>query len=135
MYIKTNGTEVIKFPYFAYEAKSEGLEGPLESHGIFEVEILPAPAYDSVSKIQKLGAPFFENGWKVHWELEELPEEEIEKNIEGYNSLQKSKRAKEYALETDSLFFKWQREEATKEDWEAAIQAVKDKYPYRENSI
>lgn len=135
MYIKTNGAEIIKFPYFAYEAKAEGLEGSLESHGIFEVEILPAPSYDSIRKIQKLGTPFFEDGWKVGWDLEDRSEEEIQKNIEGYNSLQKAKRAKAYALEADSLFFKWQREEATKEEWEAAIQAVKDKYPYLETAV
>lgn len=35
-----------------------------------------------------------------------------------------------YASEADPIFFKWQRGEATEGDYLAAIQSVKDKYPY-----
>lgn len=33
------------------------------------------------------------------------------------------------AAEADPLFFRWQREEATREDWLAAVAAVKSRYP------
>lgn len=33
------------------------------------------------------------------------------------------------AAEADPLFFRWQREEATREDWLAAVAAVKARFP------
>ncbi len=33
------------------------------------------------------------------------------------------------AVEADPLFFRWQREEATREDWLAAVAAVKARFP------
>lgn len=33
------------------------------------------------------------------------------------------------AIEADPLFFRWQREEATREDWMAAVAAVKARFP------
>lgn len=42
----------------------------------------------------------------------------------------KEVRREEYIRTADPIFFKWQRGEATEGDYLAAIQAVKDKYPY-----
>lgn len=38
-------------------------------------------------------------------------------------------RAEQYRLRADPLFFKWQRGTATKEDWLAEIQKIKEEYP------
>ena len=35
-----------------------------------------------------------------------------------------------YEAQSDGLFFEWQRGTNTKDAWEAAVQAVKDAYPY-----
>ncbi len=42
----------------------------------------------------------------------------------------KALRQKAYAKEADPLFFKWQRGEATKEEWETKIAEIRDKYQY-----
>lgn len=34
-----------------------------------------------------------------------------------------------YRCLSDPIFFKWQRGEATEQDWLDAVQAVKDQYP------
>jgi len=39
-------------------------------------------------------------------------------------------RAAAYASEADQLFFKYQRGEATKEEWEAKIEEIRNRYPY-----
>jgi hypothetical protein len=39
-------------------------------------------------------------------------------------------RATAYRETTDPLFFKYQRGEATEQEWLAAVQAVKDAHPY-----
>ena len=38
-------------------------------------------------------------------------------------------RAAAYRVESDPIYFKWQRSEATQADWLASIQAIKDRYP------
>lgn len=35
-----------------------------------------------------------------------------------------------YAVESDPVFFQFQRGDATEQDWLDAVQAVKDRYPY-----
>lgn len=39
-------------------------------------------------------------------------------------------RAAAYASEADPLFFKAQRGEATIEEWEAAVAAIRERFPY-----
>jgi len=39
-------------------------------------------------------------------------------------------RASAYQQEADPLFFKYQRGEATKEEWEAKIEEIRERYPY-----
>lgn len=51
---------------------------------------------------------------------------------EAYVASQKAKRAAEYPKEADGIFFKFQRGEATEQEWKDAVQKVKDKYPYEE---
>jgi hypothetical protein len=51
---------------------------------------------------------------------------------EQYNQQQKAGRLRAYEKEADPLFFKWQRGEATQEEWLEAVERVKSDYPYRE---
>jgi hypothetical protein len=39
-------------------------------------------------------------------------------------------RRTQYEAQSDGLFFEWQRGTNTKENWEAAVQAIKDANPY-----
>lgn len=55
----------------------------------------------------------------------------------GQNTPAKLEKIKEqrriaYATEADPLFFKWKRGEVTEEDYLAAVEQVKLKYPYPE---
>lgn len=53
--------------------------------------------------------------------LEEQPE---------YIAYQKLQRAEAYKNEADPIFFKYQRGEATQQEWQDKIQAIRDKFPY-----
>lgn len=62
-------------------------------------------------------------------------EEEIQaeiKRLEVEEPINKIKeiRASAYAAEADPLFFKYQRGEATKEEWETKIEEIRQRYPY-----
>lgn len=48
-----------------------------------------------------------------------------------YKKVEDARRAA-YSQNTDPLFFSYQRGEATKEEWEAAIQEIKLAHPYPE---
>ena len=39
-------------------------------------------------------------------------------------------RAEAYSQEADPLFFKYQRGEVTKEEWEAKVEEIRTRYPY-----
>lgn len=52
----------------------------------------------------------------------------IEKQIDELKTL----RNAAYATESDPLFFKTQRGEATLEEWQAKIAEIKSRYPYPE---
>jgi hypothetical protein len=43
---------------------------------------------------------------------------------------QKAARAKAYVKEADPIFFKWQRGEATEQEWLDKIEEIKLRYPY-----
>lgn len=47
---------------------------------------------------------------------------------EGNDLLIDQMRRAAYAYEADPLFFKWQRGEATKEEWLDKVQEIKDRY-------
>jgi hypothetical protein len=54
--------------------------------------------------------------------------EEVQANV--HNQKMEKLRQKAYRDESDPLFFKYQREDATREEWLDKIQEIKDRYPY-----
>jgi len=42
----------------------------------------------------------------------------------------KQQRSLAYSQEADPLFFKYQRGEITKEEWEAKVEEIRQRYPY-----
>ena len=49
-----------------------------------------------------------------------------------HNEEAKRQRAAAYAIETDSLFFKSQRGEATVQEWQDKVAEIKARFPYQE---
>jgi len=62
------------------------------------------------------------------WELEPYTPEEVTSNISKYNSRQEALRAQAYRTESDPLYFKWKRGEATEQEWLDAVANVKSTY-------
>ena len=62
-------------------------------------------------------------------------EEEIQQELERLQAeypkkVAQASRAAAYSQEADPLFFKYQRGEVTKEEWEAKIEEIRQRYPY-----
>jgi hypothetical protein len=64
-------------------------------------------------------------------DLEKLWEEV---RVEAHNEEQSLLRRKAYQEESDPLFFEYQRDSVTKEDWLNKVESIKEKYPYISHS-
>lgn len=134
MYIKLKNGSVDTYPYSIGQLKADNpqvsfpAEIPdslLAEYEVYPVEPSPAPATDHTSRIKE-GLPAFEDGkWVQVWELELLGAEEVNQTVANL-------RKQAYIEEADPLFFKYQRGDATKEEWLAAVNAIKIRYPYAE---
>ena len=56
-----------------------------------------------------------------------------EAEAEARHEAVRTARRAAYVAEADPLFFKWQRGEATQADYEAAVAAVRARFPYPED--
>jgi hypothetical protein len=50
----------------------------------------------------------------------------------SFNAGQKINREKAYQLQSDPIFMKWQRQEATQQEWLDKVEEIKLLYPYQE---
>jgi hypothetical protein len=73
------------------------------------------------------GTPAETDGiWYQTWVVTDKTPEQIAE----YNNQQKQNRLYAYEQESDPIFFKWQRGEATQQEWLDAVELVKQQYPY-----
>ena len=99
-----------------------------------EVELLDAP---TIPKFHTREAPpqqeghyaVMKNGWVLV--AGEKPADPAIDPVELFNAQQTQNRAKAYAAESDPIFFKTQRGEATVEEWQAKVEEIKSRYPKR----
>jgi hypothetical protein len=86
---------------------------------------------------QQVPYPQLSNVWK--WENDAwvcVDQEAVDSYLayqkNQFNAEQKEKRLKAYEKESDPIFFKWQREEATQQEWLDAVAKVPLQFPYQE---
>lgn len=134
MYIKLNNGSVEKHPYSVAQLRQDNpqvsfpeqiTESLLAEYGVYPVQPQPAPTVDHTKTIRE-GSPELVNGvWKQVWVVESLVAEQI-------NEVVANLRKQAYIEKADPLFFKYQRGDATKEEWLAEVNAIKIQYPYAE---
>lgn len=56
-------------------------------------------------------------------------EEDIASEIANHNIEMDRRRAEAYKNESDPIFFKWQRNEATEEEWLTKVTEIKERFP------
>jgi hypothetical protein len=67
--------------------------------------------------------------WVQVYEVTDATEQEIASRILELNVQAKINRAEAYRNESDPLFFKWQRGEASEQEWLDKISEIKARYP------
>ncbi len=70
------------------------------------------------------------NGNKIEIDQALVDAAAIEVSVERAQLIVQNNRSIAYRNEADPLFFKYQRGEATKEEWEAKIEEIRTRYPY-----
>jgi hypothetical protein len=69
---------------------------------------------------------------RVLLDTKPLPRRDVDESALPHEITVADLRAEAYREKADPLFFKWQRDEGTKEEWLAAIETIKKDYPYTE---
>jgi hypothetical protein len=99
------------------------------------VRVTPAdqPSYDPITQNLIEDIPALTNGiWTQVWVVVDATPEEIEQRKADQLANIKAARAAAYTQEADPLFFKAERGEGTKSEWEAKVQEIRDRFPYPE---
>ena len=83
------------------------------------------PIYQNVNEL----TPVLINGqWQQVYETVDASQDEVSQRIAEYNDMQESNRSEAYKNESDPVFFKWQRGEATEQQWLDKIAEIKARY-------
>jgi hypothetical protein len=132
-------TNPLKYPYSYNELKldnpntsfpKEITDKVLSDWNVYHVKPINKPEVDYTKNVTE-GTPIEIDGeWVQTWEITQASETEIaereQQNIENLKQL----RQDAYREESDPLFFKWQRGEATEQEWLNKVQEIKEKYNY-----
>lgn len=131
MFIKIKDGQVLKYPYSIYELKRENPNvsfpenvestGILEQFGVFEVVKVDAPSYTYKQNLIEESPNLINGQWYQDWKVEDKPIEEIE-------IMHEKLRIESYRIESDPLFFKWQRGEIEKQVWLDKVAEIKLRY-------
>ena len=128
MYAKINNNVVEKYPYSISDLKTDNPQvsfpsstdaNLLANWNVFAVASTTPPSVNYTKTLTE-GTPVFDGEWKQTWVVADNPDA---------NQIAEQLRAEAYRAESDPLFFKSQRGEATKEEWEAKVAEIKARYP------
>lgn len=130
MYIKFKNNQIEQYPYSISELKRDNpqVSFPAEisdellvEYGVYKVKQVDSPTFTYKQNVVE-GTPINNNGeWEQNWLL-------IEKSAEEITNLEESFRREAYLNESDPLFFKWQRGEATQQEWLDKVAEIKQRW-------
>jgi hypothetical protein len=130
MYIKLNNGQIDKYPYTEEQLKSDNPQvsfpqtiskETLAEYDVYEVIRQNKPATSYKQELSE-STPVNENGvWKQVWVI-------TEKSLDEINVIHEFNRKEAYKEESDPLFFKWQREEATQQEWLDKVAEIKQRW-------
>lgn len=138
MYIKINedGTQTYPYSFLQLREANRGVSYPaapteaaLASYGLYPVTETQ-PQYDQATHRFEEAQPVLVDGvWTQAWDVIPLTEEELAQREAKRIRQVEGERAYAYRNESDPLFFKWQRGEATQQDWLDKVAEIKARYP------
>jgi hypothetical protein len=102
----------------------------LAQWNVFPVARSDQPTYDPATHRIEEGAPALVGGsWTQAWDVIALTAEEVADQQAVHAARIEARRAQAYRNESDPLFFKSQRGEATHQEWLDKVAEIKARYP------
>lgn len=138
MFIKAKNNEVIKYPYTMEDLYAEypntSFPDKLENSTLAEFDVYivneqPQPQVDHTKNVAEETPNLINGEWHQDWVVTDATQEEIAQRKADMVNTVKQQRAEAYRNESDPLFFKTQRNEATTEEWIEKVNEIKTRYP------
>lgn len=130
MYIKIKNNNIEQYPYSEGQLKFDNPQvsfpevipaDTLAEYGVYEVIKTEKPSVTYKQNLSE-GNPVNDNGvWKQVWNV-------TDKSVDEVNAIHDSNRKEAYREESDPLFFKWQRGEATQQEWLDKVNEIKQRW-------
>ena len=130
MYVKLKNGLIDKYPYSISQLKQDNKDTSfptemsderLADWDVFPVVQTDCPQVDYKQIIAE-DTPINENGvWKQVWNV-------TDKSVDEISAIQEFNKKQAYREESDPLFFKWQRGEATQQEWLDKVNEIKQRW-------
>ncbi|CAB5222903.1 hypothetical protein UFOVP369_40 [uncultured Caudovirales phage] len=130
MYVKIKNGVVEKYPYSIFDLKNDNPnvsfpfeipESLLNEYGVFSVVLVQCPDTTYTKNVVEDKPVLIDDKWTQQWAV-------IDKSAEEINAIQEANRKQAYIDESDPIFFKWQRGEATQQDWLDKVNEIKQRW-------
>ena len=138
MYILVKNGNIQKYPYSIGQLKQDNPntsfpatipDATLAEFGVYPVVPAEYPQVDYTKNVVE-ETPNLVNGvWYQDYTVVDATAEEIAAREAALNEQAKQNRINAYRDESDPLFFKWQRNEATEQEWLDKVAEIKARYP------
>lgn len=138
MYVLVKDNKVEKYPYSFGSLKADNPQTSfpaemsderLADWGVLPVKQTDYPVVDYTKNVNELN-PVLKNGeWVQTWQVTDARADEIAERKAQLNAEAEQNRINAYQRESDPIFFKWQRGEATEQDWLDKIAEIKAQFP------
>lgn len=127
MYVKIKNGVVEKYPYSIFDLKNDNPnvsfpfeipESLLNEYGVFSVVLVQFSDTTYTKNVVEDKPVLIDDKWTQQWAVTDKSAEEI-------NAIQEANRKQAYIDESDPIFFKWQRGEATQQEWLDKVAEIK----------
>lgn len=140
MYILAPNQTAEKYPYSIGQLRRDNpntsfpkrpSDATLAEWGVYPVTRVDRPEHDAITQTVTEGAPKLVKGeWRQTWVVTDASAEEIAERKERALQTAKNQRAAAYRDEADPLFFKYQRGEASEQEWLDKVEEIRERFPY-----
>lgn len=138
MYILVKDGNIEKYPYSIGQLKQDNPntsfpstipEATLAEFGVYPVTPAEYPQVDYTKNVIEETPNLINGVWYQDYTVVDATAEEIADRIAALNEQAEANRTEAYRTESDPLFFKWQRGEATEQDWLYKVSEIRARYP------
>lgn len=138
MYILVKNGQVEKYPYSIGQLKQDNPQTSfpasmpdtlLAEWGVFPVIPAEYPQVDYTKNVVEETPNLLNGVWYQDYTVVNASAEELAQRKADLNAQTQQNRIEAYRNESDPIFFKWQRGEATKEEWLSKVAEIKARYP------